>query len=112
MKAQAPDAGKLREAATQKNDQDILLHINEKDCSCIEVRYHKQCCNQYTNMLFRKASEDSSKLLYEEIFCEMFIEQRIIRDEEKPTVTELFKEFINMVQMVEKKDVSNYKKYS
>ena len=37
------DAGKLREAAEKKRDENILIHIRDKDCVAIEVCYYKTC---------------------------------------------------------------------
>jgi hypothetical protein len=43
--------GKLRNAAENKEDEQILKNIRGKDCSCIEVRYHKSCYNDYVGVL-------------------------------------------------------------
>ena len=39
------DAGLLRTAAEKKNDEEILMHIRDKDCVALEVRYHGICYN-------------------------------------------------------------------
>jgi hypothetical protein len=44
-KAETATAGKLREAALRRNDEDL-------DCSVIEVRYHDKCFKAYTNPVF------------------------------------------------------------
>ena len=45
------DGGRLREAAEQKNDYDILNEFKDKDMVAIEVRVHKKCVTDYTNFL-------------------------------------------------------------
>ena len=41
VSAETVDGGKLHEAATRKEDQTILVHIQDKDCIALEVKYHK-----------------------------------------------------------------------
>jgi hypothetical protein len=38
--------GKLREAATKKADESILIQIADKDLA-LKVKYHKQCYEKY-----------------------------------------------------------------
>ena len=38
-------------AAQLKHDSSILIHINDKDCVSLEVRYHKSCYRNYTRFL-------------------------------------------------------------
>ena len=33
----------LRQAASMKEDENILIHIRDKDCVSLEVRYHRSC---------------------------------------------------------------------
>lgn len=40
--AETIDCGRLQEAAESKNDESILIHIRDKDCVAIEVKYHNQ----------------------------------------------------------------------
>ncbi|XP_061879620.1 uncharacterized protein LOC133631434 [Entelurus aequoreus] len=49
--AETVSAGQLLKAAEIKKDAAILLHINDKDCVAIEVRYHRTCYRQYTRFL-------------------------------------------------------------
>ena len=51
-KAETATAGKFREAALRRNDEDLLVHIRDLDCSVIEVRYHDKCFKAYTNPVF------------------------------------------------------------
>ena len=39
--------GKLLYAAEQKQDENILMHIRDRDCVAIEVKYHRSCFKQY-----------------------------------------------------------------
>jgi hypothetical protein len=43
VKAETTTAGRLEKAAGVRSDEGILLHIRQKDCSSIEVRYHQSC---------------------------------------------------------------------
>ena len=43
--------GKLCDAAGKKEDEKILKHIRRKDCSYIEVHYHKSCYKDYVCVL-------------------------------------------------------------
>ena len=51
MSAETVDGGKLREAATKKDDQSILLQIANNDMVALEVKYHKCCYDKYTSFL-------------------------------------------------------------
>jgi hypothetical protein len=51
ISAETIDAGKLREAATRKDDQQILIRIADKDCVALEVKYHRSCYRNYTCFL-------------------------------------------------------------
>ena len=81
--AETISAGRLREAATIKSDESILIHIADKDCAALEVKYHKQCYKQYTSFLRDEPKSDAKQLCkYEEafgIFCETFVNEKIIQ---------------------------------
>ena len=47
------DGCKLREAAWRNSDESILVHIADKDCAALEVRYLKQCYERCTSCLRR-----------------------------------------------------------
>ena len=51
--AKIVDPGLLRAAAEQKNDEQILLQIKEKNCVTLEVPYHKICDSHYTKIRAR-----------------------------------------------------------
>ena len=40
--------GQLLKTAEKKEDSSILLHIKDKDCVSLEVRYHRSCYKAYT----------------------------------------------------------------
>ena len=119
MSAETTDGGQLRRAATVKKDDSILLQIQGRDCTAIEVKYHKQCYRKYTSFLRRgRGSEDqsestiSSKRLYEEsfnIFSEEFVKEKIIKDEGIFYMKKVKNAFVNIVARVEDVDATNYK---
>ena len=39
--------GKLFNAAEAKGDEHILMHIRDRDCVAIEVKYHRTCFKNY-----------------------------------------------------------------
>ena len=77
--AETISAGRLRKAATIKSDESIFIHIADKDCAALEVKYHKQCYKQYTSFLWDEPKSDAKQLCkYEEafgIFCETFVKK-------------------------------------
>ena len=42
QEAETIDCGRLRETAESKNDESIVIHIRDKDCVAIEVKYHNR----------------------------------------------------------------------
>ena len=48
--AEIVDPGLLRAATKQKDDEQILLQIREKNCVTLEVPYHKICDSHYTKI--------------------------------------------------------------
>ena len=59
MSAETIDRGDLRVAVSRKGDESILLQITDKDCTAIEVRYHKRCYQRYTEFLRHEDGEQS-----------------------------------------------------
>lgn len=53
------DAGKRREEATMKKDENIFIHIRDKDCVAIEVCYHNTCYKNITRILFESVTGDT-----------------------------------------------------
>ncbi|XP_065684232.1 uncharacterized protein LOC136096644 [Hydra vulgaris] len=106
------DAGRLREAAEKKKDEDILLHIRDKDCSCIELKYHKHCYAKYTAFVTRKKSE-KPKSLYEQSFLVLSkqIEKQLYEDGESLSMSDIFSSFVKIVKSVESLDASKYNKW-
>ena len=85
MSAETIDGGRLREEATRKWDERILLQIADKDCVALEVKYHRRCYQRYTEFVRRTAvTEDDevrAKCKYEEffnVFCERFVKEKLI----------------------------------
>ena len=112
---QTENAGLLREAATVKRDEMILLQIRDKDCVALEVRYHKRCYKNYTSFLYRKkesAGEEYS-LLYAaafEKFCKDVIEP-LIEHKKIEYMADLYQRFLQIVEEVEGADASNFRRF-
>ncbi|KAI2644853.1 Protein Son [Labeo rohita] len=49
----------LLKAAEMKEDTSILVHIKDKDCVSLEVRYHKSCYRQYTRFLTKSTGTNT-----------------------------------------------------
>lgn len=109
------DAGLLREAATKKKDNRVLIKILDRDCVAIEVRYHMKCYKNYTNFLYRQdeTCETNSTPLYNagyEQFCVEVLED-LIKKKEITYMSRLYKKFVNIVQRVEGADASSFRKF-
>ncbi|KAJ8411952.1 hypothetical protein AAFF_G00142190 [Aldrovandia affinis] len=107
-------AGLLQEAAEMKEDFSILLHIKDKDCVALEVRYHKTCYRDYTRFLSKTASkaEEENEPAFDasyKIFCERVIRQRLIVNHEVLKMNQLRRMFLNTVKKHEDLDASNYR---
>ena len=48
MSAKTENRGELKETATSKADESILIQIADKDMVALEVKYHK-CCYENTH---------------------------------------------------------------
>ena len=84
VSAETIDGGRLRETATEKNDEKILLKILNKDCVAVEVKYHKRCYKRYVSPVERRnvAEERSQERIYSksfDSFCS-FVKKNIIDD--------------------------------
>ena len=77
------DGGKLREAATRKDDQRILLHILGNDCVALEVKYHKRCYEHYTSFLRHANPKDAIKYKFNKSFeCfSSWVKKEVIENE-------------------------------
>ena len=121
MSAETIDGGRLREAATKKGDESILLQIAGKDCVALEVKYHKRCYKKYTEFLrrtdVRKDAEESDvrvKCKYEksfEVFCEEFVKEKLIDNEEIFYMKKIEEQFVKTVATVENCDAANYRRF-
>ena len=77
--------GLLHEAAQRKKDEDILVHIRDKDCVAIEVCYHKTCYKNYTHFLSKRSIDapvDSVYATSYKVFCKEIIDDRICKNKE------------------------------
>ncbi|XP_056281456.1 uncharacterized protein LOC130200907 [Pseudoliparis swirei] len=102
-KAETLTAGQLQKAAELKEDQSILLHIQDKDCVALEVQDHKGCYNQYTRFLMRpekpeKEQNEPTFDVSDKIFCERIIRQRLLVNQEVLRMGQLRKAFIELVK--------------
>ncbi|XP_065062403.1 uncharacterized protein LOC135689181 [Rhopilema esculentum] len=94
VSAEALDGGKLREAAKRKNDQKILIHIEDKDCVALEFKNHRCCFSIYTSFLRHETATPYQNILQYgsrlyaksfDLLCEKFIRPKII--EKEKTIT-------------------------
>ncbi|XP_061908298.1 uncharacterized protein LOC133653234 [Entelurus aequoreus] len=116
--AETVSAGQLLKAAEIKKDAAILLHINDKDCVAIEVRYHRTCYRQYTRFLSlstatHTATRDEQIQPFADsynLFCDQVIRQRIIIDKEVLRMDKLRKLFVDTVKKHEDLDASGYRR--
>ena len=121
MSAETIDGGRLREAATRKGDESIILHIADKDCVALEVKYHKRCYQRYTEFLrrtnvteYEEESKVRAKCKYEEsfhVFCERFVKEKLIDNEEIYYMKKIEEEFVRTVAAVENCDASSYRRF-
>lgn len=116
MSAETIDGGKLREAATRKDDQRILVHILDKDCVALEVKYHKRCYERYTSFLSHPTANDDTKVeegKYStsfECFCS-FVKKHVIDKHNIYYMNRLKAEFVKTVSRVENADASKYRTF-
>ena len=112
--AETISAGRLREAATIKSDESILIHIANKDCAALEVKCLKQCYKQYTSFPRYELKSDAKQFCkYKEAFCifrETFVNEKIIQKGNIYFMNKVREKFVRTVEQVEGVDVSNYKK--
>ena len=116
--AESIDAGKLREAATQKEDHRILNQILGKDCVAIEVKYHVSCYKCYTSFLTRPSScsptlQKDKVTKYTksfESFCR-FVKEEIIDGHNICYMSRLKEKFIRTVRDIENEDATNNRTY-
>ncbi|XP_041369507.1 uncharacterized protein LOC121383502 [Gigantopelta aegis] len=114
IQAETMTAGKLYEAAVKKCDESILLHIREKDCVAIEVKYHRTCYRDYTRFVTTKMCDrsDEDGLQFAkayELYCTSVIETRMIRNKEILRMSNLIRLFHHYVQKHEGIDPSSYR---
>ncbi|XP_041360288.1 uncharacterized protein LOC121376477 [Gigantopelta aegis] len=110
--AETESAGQLREAATQKCDETILLHIRDKDCVAIEVKYHRSCYKNYTRFLRKKKSEPVPIQQYSTayaLFCETVVVTRLLKNHEILRMSLLLLLFRRFVSKHEMNDATSYR---
>ena len=100
-------------AAKQKNDEKLLLHINNIDLVAIEMCYHSSCYKLYTRCLTKKSTMPSSNTSEYtssfDIFCKETVEKRIIENKEIFRMNKLKDLFIKTVFEVDKIQLTSYK---
>ncbi|XP_072162941.1 LOW QUALITY PROTEIN: uncharacterized protein [Diadema setosum] len=116
MLCEQPDGGKLATAAKDKEDEYILLQIQDRDCVAIEVRYHRSCLRNYTVYQSRKSvlsqpiKEKYGKAFA--TFCSNVIDERIIKHKEIYRTSSLRRLFVKAVRDIECQDATGYKTFS
>lgn len=119
VSAETVDGGKLREAATMKADESILIQINNKDMVALEVKYHRRCYEKYTSFLRHKTQSNEKEpekheCKYEQsfdVFCKEFVNERLIKQDNIFYMSKLRKEFIKTVRRVENEDALGYRSF-
>ena len=92
------------------------MHILDKDCVALEVKYHKRCYERYTSCVRHAGPEEEEK--YEsckyiksfESFCE-YVEQEIVNGHNIVYMSNLKDEFVKIVRAIENEDASNYRTF-
>ena len=117
VSAETVDGGKLREAATRKSEESILIQIADKDLIALEVKYHKRCYEKYTSFLRHSTDfqcQEQHECKYQksfDAFCEDFVRTQIINEESVFYMKRIMKEFVKTVARVENADASNYRTF-
>ena len=116
VSAETIDGGKLREAATAKNDQKILVHILDNDCVALEVKYHKRCYERYTSCVRHASPEveekyESCKYIKSFESFSHYVKQEIVDGHRFIYMRELRNKFVETVRVIDNEDSSNYKAF-
>ena len=89
MSAETVDGSKLKEAATRKADESILIQIADKNMVALEGKHHKRCYENYTSFLrhsMQSTGEKNKKQRYKyeksfDVFCKDFVIERLIKQD-------------------------------
>lgn len=107
----------MKEAAKELSDKRLLQKLQGQDFDAIQINYHKRCYAKYTKSALqhaRKASQppDYSRYMCDrafKVFCEQFIQPKIIKNKGVFRMTTLKDAFVKTVEAVESLDVSGYR---
>ncbi|XP_038073202.1 uncharacterized protein LOC119741498 isoform X2 [Patiria miniata] len=106
------DGGALLTAARLKKDEDLLLHIENKDCVAIGLKYHRSCLMEYTSIPKNPEGSEPPVPLYDKafkVFCADTIDRLLFQDKNVFRMTKLKRIFDRTVQEVEDQDSSGYR---
>ena len=102
----------LWHAAERKGDENILVHIRDKDCVAIEVRYHRNChlnhCRPFTREEPKASVNDEIYKESYENFCCNIVKARLLQKKEIMRMKLLNQMFMKKVAEVEIIDASNF----
>ena len=85
----------------------------------LEVKYHKRCYDKYTSFL-RTTTQSKGKeteqhyFKYEksfDVFCEEFVEEKLIKQENIFYMKKLKKEFVKTVKRVQNENAASYRTF-
>ncbi|XP_013419887.1 uncharacterized protein LOC106180450 isoform X1 [Lingula anatina] len=112
--AETLDGGSLRKTAERKKDESILMHIRDKDCAAIGVRYHHSCYKEYTRPVKQDTPEAANVERHPytksyQHFCKEVVQKRIIEGQAVLRMTQLLQYFKNYVMKFESVDASDYR---
>ncbi|XP_072027761.1 LOW QUALITY PROTEIN: uncharacterized protein [Amphiura filiformis] len=106
-KCETYSAGRLLEAARQKEDERILLHVEGKDLIAIEVRYHQSCYKDYVRFLTREERKDDGESPFYNkaynVLCEEVIKKRL-KGKQMMLLRNIKAKFIKLVKSLEGKE--------
>ncbi|XP_071953111.1 uncharacterized protein [Antedon mediterranea] len=110
------NGGTLLEAAELKQDERLLQQIKDQDCVAIELRYHRSCHKEYTQVLYRKPqASDADMSIYSksfEFFCTEIVYKDLIQKKNIVRLNKLKELFVQIVREQENVDASAYKTWN
>ena len=110
----------MTEAARRKDDRNISIQIEDKDCVALELKYHKRCYSSYTSFLRHESGhKDPESLAYEsrlyaksfDIFCEKVIRDKVLKRGNIYYMKKIKDKFVKTVEQIENCSASNYRTF-
>ena len=118
VQCETNQGGQLVKAAKIRQDEQLLLQIQDRDLVAIEARYHKSCYLKYTKIVRLYSSNDQSETPQKDFeisfqkFSQAVLKEKIIEGKEIWRLTKLTKAFVKIVKEVEGIDAEGYKTHN